>query len=106
MDHRIGYELVSKLFFVWGSMGIDQQINAASVILSLLSSENSLKNRFYGILRKIMRKIEKVIRIKKMKQSKALKLRTLIEVLERGKKPERCERANGISFQDQEDLSG
>ncbi len=86
-------------------MGIDQQINATPVILSLLSSENSLKNRFYGILRKIMRKIEKVIRIKKMKQSKALKLGTLIEVLENGKKAERYEGTNGISSQDQEDLS-
>ena len=44
-------------------------------------SENSLKNRFYGSLRMVIRKVNKIEREKKFKCKKSIKSDSLIKVL-------------------------
>ena len=45
-------------------------------------SENCLKNRFYGGLRRIIRKINRVEKVYKMRKSKPLRYETLLRVLD------------------------
>ena len=48
----------------------------------LFWSENCLKNRFYGGLRRIIRKINRVEKLYKMRKSKPLRYETLLRVLD------------------------
>lgn len=45
-------------------------------------SENSLKNRFYGVLRKIIRKIAKIEKDMKPKPRKPIKEKQIMTILE------------------------
>lgn len=63
-----------QLFVAWQKMGADMQIDARKVYQqNIFRSENCLKNRFYGALRKICRRITKVLRKNRIKLKKLAK---------------------------------
>ena len=60
MDQRRGSQTISICFSLRPQMGENRPDDAWQVINMIFRSENCLKNKFYGSLRKTIRKVNKV----------------------------------------------
>lgn len=82
VEQRRWLPIHETVLWAWGQMGNHRKVHALEVALIWFRSENCLKNRFYGGLRRLIRKINKVEKDHKLRKSKPLRYETLLRLLD------------------------